>query len=382
MSSKIIFADRLRAVAALSVIVGHYLVNFWVFPDAVSQLTGLHAYNFDEPPLVKLLRFPGVNWGAYGVALFFIISGFVIALSFQSQGRLQFLINRFFRLYPTYLFCFVLTCAAIYFACRYQDHVFPHDLKQIAIGAALGLRDVVFWVPSIDGVVWTLEIEIKFYIICAIFSGLLRNRSLLIFLVPPAIFLAVASVGLFPILQNRYTYWIGLSGPHLIFMFAGVALHYFYYGRTSGKQTILLVGALFIGYALSFKSGLFYRPELIPTYCAALLTFVGFQIFPRPIERLRFLSFWSDISYPLYLIHGVSGYAALQILLEKGLPAIVVFPVVFATVTMIAAGVHFAIEKKSRTIGRDIARWIGQRYRSPAPAVAIVLPGKNDPLTE
>ena len=55
------------------------------------------------PAMAELaLSFP-LNWGPFGVALFFVISGFVIPFSFETYGRLDFIVARFFRIYPTYL---------------------------------------------------------------------------------------------------------------------------------------------------------------------------------------------------------------------------------------------------------------------------------------
>jgi peptidoglycan/LPS O-acetylase OafA/YrhL len=46
-----------------------------------------------------------LNFGSRGVAIFFVVSGFCIHLSFQQQGRKysHFFIRRFFRIYPAYL---------------------------------------------------------------------------------------------------------------------------------------------------------------------------------------------------------------------------------------------------------------------------------------
>ncbi|MCQ4062259.1 acyltransferase, partial [Klebsiella pneumoniae] len=49
-----------------------------------------------------LHRLPQFNWGAFGVALFFLISGFVIPFSFVKATWLSFLVGRFFRIFPLY----------------------------------------------------------------------------------------------------------------------------------------------------------------------------------------------------------------------------------------------------------------------------------------
>src|SRR5471030_457335 len=101
-SRKIGFANGLRGIAALSVITGHYLGTFWKLTEAVAGLTGMVRAPVALPFFVEWVGASPINLGAFGVALFFLISGFVIPLSFQSYGRLDFLIGRFFRIYPTY----------------------------------------------------------------------------------------------------------------------------------------------------------------------------------------------------------------------------------------------------------------------------------------
>ncbi|WP_038953551.1 acyltransferase family protein, partial [Bradyrhizobium japonicum] len=109
-----------------------------------------------------------LNWGAFGVALFFIISGFVMPFSFRSYGRADFLVARFFRIYPTYWVGLTVSLTVLMFCIHLAgDATFPHTVAQLLIGYALGSRDIL-WEKSIDGIVWTLEIELKFYLVCAL----------------------------------------------------------------------------------------------------------------------------------------------------------------------------------------------------------------------
>src|SRR3984885_1320777 len=99
-SQKIEFANGLRGIAALSVITGHYLGTFWKLTDAVAGLTGIVRSPGVPPVFVELVVSLPVNLGPFGVESLFLISGFMIPLSFQSYGRRDFLVARFFRIYP------------------------------------------------------------------------------------------------------------------------------------------------------------------------------------------------------------------------------------------------------------------------------------------
>src|SRR5262249_17779929 len=99
------FAQGLRAVACLLVVVAHY---FEAFLQSHQTTASLALF----PPLTELptpgfLRaFPwlathGFPFGGVGVALFFLVSGFVIPFSLQKNSLGGFFVRRFFRLYPT-----------------------------------------------------------------------------------------------------------------------------------------------------------------------------------------------------------------------------------------------------------------------------------------
>ena len=75
--------DGLRGIAALAVVFSHYAAQ--------------HNSHFPEDPP----PFHGFEWGAAGVQLFFIISGFVIFMSARRANRpSDFAISRAARLYP------------------------------------------------------------------------------------------------------------------------------------------------------------------------------------------------------------------------------------------------------------------------------------------
>ena len=78
---RLAFLDMLRGIAALSVVLAHIITT--VAPAA-------------NPIQV-------IDFGRFGVQVFFLCSGFIIPVSLQnSQSLKRFWLRRFFRLYPLY----------------------------------------------------------------------------------------------------------------------------------------------------------------------------------------------------------------------------------------------------------------------------------------
>lgn len=98
--------------------------------------------------------------GAVGVQIFFTISGFVIVYSARDESSLSnFLYKQFLRLAPALWIC-TLISAAIAIACQY------YSIEEAMARAARSF--VIFPAsPKIDDVVWTLDLEVVFYLYIA-----------------------------------------------------------------------------------------------------------------------------------------------------------------------------------------------------------------------
>ncbi|HMI58181.1 MAG TPA: acyltransferase [Gemmatimonadaceae bacterium] len=118
----------------------------------------------------------------YGVHLFFIISGFVLALPFAAHrlaGRppvklRAYFLRRLTRLEPPYIIAMLGLAAALAATGAARAPLLPHLL------ASLGyVHNIVYGVPStINVVAWSLEIEVQFYILAPAlaFAFLIRDR--------------------------------------------------------------------------------------------------------------------------------------------------------------------------------------------------------------
>ena len=99
--------DHLRGVAILAVLIFHTLGMAFGY-DALPWKGWLRDFSGHATFLCFL---PVGMIGQAGVAIFFVVSGFCIHLSFETQGRewSRFFIRRFFRIYPPYLLALLLS---------------------------------------------------------------------------------------------------------------------------------------------------------------------------------------------------------------------------------------------------------------------------------
>ncbi|WP_158618895.1 acyltransferase family protein [Legionella qingyii] len=136
--------DLIRFCAALSVMIYHYQAKY-IENSTENSALATCLYNFTK-------------FGYLGVDLFFIISGFVIFASASGRTSFQFSISRITRIYPTYWVCVSITALiAIILEGTASQITFKYWL------ANLTLFNTRFGIEDIDGVYWTLGVEIKFY---------------------------------------------------------------------------------------------------------------------------------------------------------------------------------------------------------------------------
>lgn len=153
---RIEFLDLLRGVSALVVMLSHYIHGFPI----------LNGFLFNSEKTINLWTLLSAIKidGSFGVALFFLVSGFVISKSIESHTLISFLIQRIFRIYPTYIICSILL------------FIFSISIGTSNINSWLSalLTTTLFrdWigVNPFDSISWTLEIEVKYYLYCIIIA--------------------------------------------------------------------------------------------------------------------------------------------------------------------------------------------------------------------
>ena len=314
----------LRGVAALCVVYFHLGELFWKDNTFVAKPLYLHPITLTSKPLfIYLTAWLGHNYielGDFGVGLFFLISGFVIPFSLTKVGPVKFLVRRCFRIYPTYIVAMTFTLLVLAFNSRINQIPFTLTLSDYLANAAL-LFDV-FPHPRIGGVNWTLVIEMRFYLICALiccFSNLRRVWPLLLcalLLCLSCQFVTrapdlLANVGLL-----SFATVVNDHAPYLIFMLIGVCFHNLFETCWSVWLFTLMVGLLLVLFYLSASTISYHQwvLRLTRSYTLALVVFGLFYCYRNSLKPHPVLDFFAEISFPLYLIHSHPGVSLLTYL--------------------------------------------------------------------
>lgn len=252
-------------------------------------------------------------FGWIGVEIFFVMSGFVIALSSENQGALRFLKGRFLRLYPAVWICATLTLLIELTARPLAGLVAPY------------LHSVTLYpnFPYIDVVYWTLGVEMAFYAVVFVMLLLGRRawiaRSFFVLGLASTIFWALWIVeewaGL-RILHSVPQRLLQLSLlQHGCFFAIGGILWLRKQRPAKGFETALL--ALFVATALveigfhtrsSETGGPIVVPALIWLGFLILMAISVFRPMQVRSDRVAYaIRLAGLMTYPLYLLHQVCG---------------------------------------------------------------------------
>ena len=367
IETRVEFANMLRGVAVCCVVLYHFAL-FWIFPEArkvwanldpagsIPDLTLSFLHEWRLPPgLASGLPFLGslsFDLGAFGVALFFLVSGFVIPLSLNRYSRISFSIGRVFRIYPTYIAGYTIVILAFAASSVFSGLAFLFRAYEVALSSLPPLNDLVSTV-FINPPVWSLVVELKFYVICAAIAPLLRERRVLAFAVP------VALAGLACLVRHQVDDWhssrLANDALFCIYIFVGVALSYFWCGYLSRAGAALLCTTLLSIFLILWPfatDGQAYSRA--SSYIAAVVVFVACMKLPLFVTRARLARFFADVSYPLYIVHLAPGFLAMAVASRfVSIWAAVAFG--FLCVVGLSAVLHVCIERPTHKLGQYLA---------------------------
>jgi peptidoglycan/LPS O-acetylase OafA/YrhL len=155
---RLLFADGLRGLAA-----------FWVVLFHMSEGNHIPSIRSALHPLANKIVF---DYGDLGVAIFFVLSGFVMALTAQNVrfdfgNASKFIVRRLLRVTPPYYFAIFMALFFI-FVKSHSLHLEYIPPKISAVFQHLLFLQDYFKTPQFNMVFWTLCIELQFYILFAL----------------------------------------------------------------------------------------------------------------------------------------------------------------------------------------------------------------------
>ncbi|APC86073.1 acyltransferase family protein [Vibrio parahaemolyticus] len=278
--NRFIELDSVRGIAALAVVIYHYL------------------YRYNELYTHQDLNLDWAYWGKYGVQLFFIISGFVIFMSLERVKKpLDFIASRFTRLFPAYWIALIITTLVVY--------SFGLPGREVSLTSTVinfTMLQEFFKVRHVDGVYWTLTVELIFYfwmfvLLCANKLNYIQQFIFVLLVISIAY-----NLGFTP--ENKYIEKIFIV-QYIPYFSIGIILFKGYKEGLRLSNTILLL--------MSFW--LMYISNEFSVFCLSVffVFIVYISVFCNVrILRIKVFTFLGSISYSLYLLHQNIGYVIIN----------------------------------------------------------------------
>lgn len=343
--NRISHLDGLRGIAILLVLLYHAYVRWADLVPYGTAATGI----------------PLIDHGWAGVQLFFLISGYVIAMTLERcPNAYTFLVRRWSRLFPAMLVVsLVVWTTAPLLTARPEGQ--PTILSLLP---GLTFLEPSWWAkmvgpfPALEGAFWSLYAEVKFYLVSTLLYYALGPKRLLQGLT--AIACIAALIGFF----FRFVEWPWLHTAHKLMLHssfyyfgwfaAGAYVHHHQrYGDRSHLLAAILLGVM--GAIIGSKFDL----SRLAAGCVVISLFLLVMYHPvvQRVAASRLLLFFGAVSYPLYLLHENT---MISLIIQSGqlvpLPWTVFVPIpIMAFIALVAWGITRLVEKP---LERILRQWL------------------------
>ena len=365
---EILGLDLLRFLCALAVVLSHYL------PRVAEDLHKFH-------------------WGAAGVNVFFVISGFIISLSADGRSPFAFIQSRFTRLVPAAWVCATLTLAFLVLFDAEQMELTRRYL------ASIFLIPVVPWAISslddiwIDGVYWTLFVEIAFYLVILVLlifnsfrfiktlATLLGIVSLLYWAVFFAAYLYPEMPGQKAIIDSGFKRYLDLSLVHHGAWF-GVGINIWLMTKAGVKDRWVsfcicaLGGALQACHHSIFIVKASPVPELLFSAFGIAIVFLSIARQSQAVSQSTQIACrWIGLTtYPLYLLHNQIGRVWIDLLTGLGLEKMPATLLTIPAIVLLAFAVAYYFESTIQRSIKPVFAWISGMLASTRGAAILLRP--------
>lgn len=274
--------DLLRLILATSVIFLH-----------LKHLTGVDQLN----DFFSNFDFLSVN----AVPAFFVVSGFLIFMSFdKSRSISSYFTNRFLRIYPAY-FVLILLCIVISFLIApVIDVDFSKKITAYFFSNIVFLNFLHPTLPGlfennpvsvVNGALWTLKVEVMFYLSIPFIYYLVKryNPVLILFFIYFSSYIYYILLTNFNLIPN-YNAFLAHQLPAQMVYFTSGILFYLYFNVLMSKKYYLLLFSFFV---------FFFQLDFFTPLALGFIIFYFFMYLPK----FSNLSRVGDMSYGVYIYH-------------------------------------------------------------------------------
>ena len=337
-------------------------------------------------PLANLLFFPG----AFGVDLFFLISGFIMcyatADSDGSRGYVaRFAVKRWSRVWPAYAVATLLAALAMHGGLRYVSSApgrlaFLRSLALVPVDAHM----VPYFAMTLL-VGWTLVFEMYFY---AVYGASLLFKRLRWFVLAAWVLLTVVLLPLgergfaFDVTQDlhyHFGYASVATSPFVLEFAAGVLIGWIYlqsWARLRSRQVAWHVLGLAVALAAwAIYGGIAAGHGPLGYGWPLALMVLAMALASKTVEiRVPAVFMWlGSISYSLYLTHLITQALVTRLMTLAGRPGeahtwAYIFISTACALSVAALSQHYLEQRLSNRVRATLLRWLPRRRPQPVAA--------------
>jgi peptidoglycan/LPS O-acetylase OafA/YrhL len=355
--------DCLRGIAALIVVFGH-MFNFYMTDAYANEI------------LINLILYSPLRifiTGREAVILFFILSGFVLSISYSSHNvkYKNYLIKRICRIHFPYLIAIIFSFILIKLCNLYGVTQTNNLFSTVTIKDLLYHLTLIgsFDATKINGAIWSLVVEMRISIIFPFLMYFIKkykwkNSIIIASIFSVLTFLTSKFIPSIPAISD-----VLLTSPYILYFVIGAILaeHRLLLIKQFKTNRVVSCVSLVIAVLFYIYSRLLYEYRIIPVSLLSdwIIALGGSIIIIFVLSYNRFLlirplKFLGSISFSLYLLHTpiiksfiyvFSGHASISIILFSAL----LTSILLATISYKFIELPFIALGKRLTASKSIA---------------------------
>lgn len=292
--------------------------------------------------------------GFLGVALFFLVSGYIITRVAQRENAVEFSLKRLLRIYPPLIVAVALSVVidASISGWTAESPTLLHIVTNMTLINYVLVPQIV-----LVGVAWSLVVEVVFYALTLATRRLLVSPAVAL---QPLVLLAVASVMIITAGDFGDSWFLfAVSFLYIPLLVLGSLFALGEKRLIAPFPLVVLGSSAWATFLLGTER--FYPAFLHPdgsypiSAIAGLLLFSSGYLLRSRIPRIRVISAIAQTSYSIYLLHGIVGLTIIRFVAPGWgyVPALVIGLAVTAAAS---AGSYLLIERPSQRTGAALTQ--------------------------